>query len=408
MHTWHGMLGYCQKDQFKDHYAFHQAGNIPQEDMDEGWRLYLMYGKGEIKNRGNLTPDNLLHKMSLWWSAKCGCDTDIDAVSVLQQMLQSGLYFPNMRWVMPTGGAGLDQERLECLFNVAKNFQETTRSDVRLIFMCPDHRYNDLHFEMAAQFPGATTLRPWQQEIVDKVSVDIIPGSGGERIVNWYHEDVGNVGKSYMSRFLSVFHNTLRINGCMKKDDMLHTLMRKMNSRVKAVVFDVPRSTSLRDDLKFDIYEVIEQLCDGHLSSGKYESNTLPIHPVHVIVFSNSKPRSGTMSRDRWNIRRIVAKDQGTVADDGFFEDADVSFDSQYTADALSDVMRDIANDQRRVEPEDVPEQSDDEPEAVPDAEPDADGILALPRARQQTPPPETNGTDPFTPEAGARKRRRP
>ena len=114
------------------------------------------------------------------------------------------------------------------------------------------------------------------------------------------------------------------------------------------------------------------------------------------------------MSRDRWNIRRIVAKDQGTVADDGFFEDADVSFDSQYTADALSDVMRDIANDQRRVEPEDVPEQSDDEPEAAPDAEPDADGILAPPRARQQTPPPETNGTDPFTPEAGARKRRRP
>ncbi len=57
MHTWHGMLGYCQKDQFKDHYAFHQAGNITQEDMDEGWRLYLMYGRGEIKNRGNLTPD---------------------------------------------------------------------------------------------------------------------------------------------------------------------------------------------------------------------------------------------------------------------------------------------------------------------------------------------------------------
>ncbi len=189
---------------------------------------------------------------------------------------------------------------------------------------------------------------------------------------------------------------------------MLQTLMRKMNSRVKAVVFDVPRSTSLCDDLKFDIYEVIEQLCDGHLSSGKYESNTLPIHPVHVIVFSNSKPWSGTMSRDRWNIRRIVAKNQGTVADDGFFEDADVSFESQYTADALSDVVRDIANDQRRVEPEAVPEQSDDDPEAEPEAEPDAAGILAGLPARQQTPPPETNGRDPITPEGGARKRRRP
>ena len=108
---------------------------------------------------------------------------------LLQQMLQSGLYFPSKRWVMPTGGAGLDQERLETLFNVAKDFKAPTRSDVRMIFMCLDHRYNDLHFEMAAQLPGATTLRAWQQEIVDKVSVDIVPFSGAERIINWYYEE---------------------------------------------------------------------------------------------------------------------------------------------------------------------------------------------------------------------------
>ena len=117
-----------------------------------------------------------------------------------------------------------------------------------------------------------------------------------------------------MSRYLSVHHKAIRINGCMKKDDMLHALMHMMTPRIKAVVFDVPRSTSLREDLKFDIYEVMEQLADGHLSSGKYQSNTMPIHPVHIVVLSNSKPRGGTMSADRWNIRKIVNKNEPSTA----------------------------------------------------------------------------------------------
>ena len=286
-----------------------------------------------------------------------------------------------MKWVMPSGGAGLDQESLECLFNVAKNFEATTRSDVRMIFMCPDHRYNDLHFEMAAQFPGATTLRPWQQEIVDKVSVDIVPFSGAERIVNWYHEDVGNVGKSFMSHFLSVHHNAIRLNGCNKKDDMLHILMSKMNPRIKVVVFDVPRSTSLRDDLKYDIYEVMEQLCDGHISSGKYESNSMPIQPVHIVVLSNSKPRSGSMSADRWNLRKIVDKDQPSILDEGFIDGDNEGSDS-LSAEELRDIMRDVMRDAAR--------RSSSPPGA----------------AREQNPEPDTTRDDPITPAPRKRSRR--
>ena len=385
--------------------------------MQEGWRIYLMYGKGEVKNRGALTPDNLLYKMSLWWAAMCGCDPTVGAVDVIQQMLQSGLYFPVTQWVMPTGGAGLDQERLETLFNVAKNFEATTRSDVRMIFMCPDHRYNDLHFEMAAQFPGATTLRAWQQEVVDKVSVDIVPFSGAERIINWYFEEVGNVGKTFMSRFLAVHFNAIRINGCMKKDDMLHTLMRKMSPRVKVVVFDVPRSTSLRPDLKYDIYEVMEQLCDGHVSSGKYESNTMPIQPVHIIVFSNSKPRRGMMSDDRWNIRKIVEADQPTVADT-FMDVEDAEDGYTYSSDELEAVMLDINRDEMRRHSDEMRKHSKSRSASPPARTPPPESDPTVDAAR--TPPPESdpnvdavdalqmlhNRDAPITPSPGKRRRR--
>ena len=39
---------------------------------------------------------------------QCGANTNVDCVTVLQQMLQSGKYYPTMTWIQPIGGGGLD------------------------------------------------------------------------------------------------------------------------------------------------------------------------------------------------------------------------------------------------------------------------------------------------------------
>ena len=74
----------------------------------------------------------------------------IDVISVLQQMLKSDYYFLTTTWIQPVGGHGLDQTLLEVLFKVIKDLSSTTTSDVRAIFMRPDHRYNDVYLELAS------------------------------------------------------------------------------------------------------------------------------------------------------------------------------------------------------------------------------------------------------------------
>lgn len=47
VHTWHEMLGYCQKDMLLPHYVFFMVGNITDQDLEEGHARYLVFGKGD-------------------------------------------------------------------------------------------------------------------------------------------------------------------------------------------------------------------------------------------------------------------------------------------------------------------------------------------------------------------------
>lgn len=165
LHTFHGMLGYCQKDIGKPHYKFHLI-NVEQADLDEGMHQYTLYGAGDIKHKTALEPKTLLSKIEMWYRYKCCSDRNIDVITILRDMLRSGLFYPTMWWIMPTGGAGLSQERLQIMFDIMRDWEATTRSDVRAIFMAPDVRYSDMHMELAEQ-TSVVNLRDWQKELVD-------------------------------------------------------------------------------------------------------------------------------------------------------------------------------------------------------------------------------------------------
>ena len=42
-----------------------------------------------------------------------------------------------------------------------------------MIFVQPDNRYADMHFELAQRFPHEPTLHPWQVELVGKLQEEI-------------------------------------------------------------------------------------------------------------------------------------------------------------------------------------------------------------------------------------------
>jgi len=65
LHTWVVILGYCQKDFANLWFKFHMTDNDREEDLEEGVRLYLKLGAGDLKKRGFLTPRDLLSKMHI-------------------------------------------------------------------------------------------------------------------------------------------------------------------------------------------------------------------------------------------------------------------------------------------------------------------------------------------------------
>ena len=246
---------------------------------------------------------NQSHGLLVLQRFKCGSDANIDVITILRDMLRSGNFYPTMWWIMPSNGSGLSQERLEVLFNIMRDWESTTRSDVRTIFMAPDIRFTDMHMELAEQ-SSVVKLRHWQQELVDATLAEPHP-----RAVMWWWEPLGNAGKTFLARHL-MFHHKAVLVQLMKKDDMLHVLSKSITAKTRIVIFDLVRTTV--EDGYDVVYQVMEMLKDRLLCSGKYSSVSMHLKPLHVIVFSNNMPDLTKMSADRWIVKKIDTSDEPT------------------------------------------------------------------------------------------------
>lgn len=141
------------------------------------------------------------------------------------------------------------------------------------------------------------TWRNWQQNIID-----LCEDTPDNRTIYWFWEPDGNVGKSFLAKYLDLKYDMIICDG--KKADVFNqALVWKQNhpeQSPKLIVLDIPRTSK-----DFVNYGVIEQLKNGHIYSGKYEGGKFLFMPPHVICFANSMPEEEKVSLDRWNITKI-------------------------------------------------------------------------------------------------------
>lgn len=141
----------------------------------------------------------------------------------------------------------------------------------------------------------SVTWKPWQQSVIDFVAED--PDS---RTIRWIYEPTGNVGKSFLAKYLACQEGTIISSG--KANDVFNQLNAAIETGTmpKIVILDVPRVVA-----DYVSYQALEKLKDGCLYSGKYEGGVCIFPDVHVLAFSNQKPDTSKMSRDRWKIYEI-------------------------------------------------------------------------------------------------------
>lgn len=143
--------------------------------------------------------------------------------------------------------------------------------------------------------------KDWQQDIID-----IVEGETDDRTFNWFYETTGNVGKSFLSKYLVLKYDAIIADG--KKADVFSQIKIWMDSKEddvdpKVIVLDIPRTS-----LEYVNYGMLEMIKNGMIYSGKYEGGCCIFPPPHLIIFANEKPVMDKISIDRWNIVNIGQK----------------------------------------------------------------------------------------------------
>lgn len=135
-------------------------------------------------------------------------------------------------------------------------------------------------------------LRPWQEEVTTMFDTE-----ADDRKILFVVDPAGNMGKSWLCRFLISQRNDVQLLGIAKRDDMAHTI--DVTKRI--FVLNVPRN-----QMEYLNYGFLESLKDQMVFSPKYESQMKLIpHKVHVAVFSNEDPDYEKMTEDRYDVMQI-------------------------------------------------------------------------------------------------------
>lgn len=130
-------------------------------------------------------------------------------------------------------------------------------------------------------------LAHWQHEVVWSLTCQ------DDREVLWIYDIVGGQGKTYLSSYMEIFYDCFVI-GDGKSGDIAHAY-----DAQKYIVFDYSRSRS-----ESVSYALIEQMKNGRVFSGKYDSGIKYCRGGYgrVVVFANFEPDFQALSQDRWNV----------------------------------------------------------------------------------------------------------
>jgi len=234
------------------------------------------------------------------WTYIIGKEVGKQGTPHLQGYLRSAnaILFTTLKKLMPRAhlevAKGSDQENLEYCSKEADFITNIVRK------VSDGRTFQEQVTEMVIQDEYADVKwRDWQWDILD-----ILDGPVDGRRVHWFWEETGNVGKSYLAKFIAMRDDVIICDG--KKDNVFNqvNMMLENEKLPRVVLLDMPRSA-----LSHVNYGAIEQLKNGCMYSGKYEGGKCIFPRPHVICFANVGPKLGEMSEDRWDIHKICVPD---------------------------------------------------------------------------------------------------
>lgn len=128
---------------------------------------------------------------------------------------------------------------------------------------------------------------------IQEAIIAYVEGPTHDREIYWVYDPKGGAGKTDLANHL-ISNNNFLVFGNAKTADVA------LAWNGENVIFDYSRSQ--QDHIN---YGVIEDIKNGRIFSGKYQSCTKLYARPKVLVFANFLPNQEKMSADRWNIQEI-------------------------------------------------------------------------------------------------------
>lgn len=137
--------------------------------------------------------------------------------------------------------------------------------------------------------------KPFQQKILDIINSDV-----DKRKIYWFHEESGNVGKSYILKYIALTYPEKVIIGNGKINDVFNQIRNHIEegNEPSIILIDVPRDYA---ESYFN-YGGLENIKNGFFFSGKYEGGKCLFNIPHIIVVSNEEPNYRKLSGDRYEV----------------------------------------------------------------------------------------------------------
>jgi hypothetical protein len=132
-------------------------------------------------------------------------------------------------------------------------------------------------------------LRTWQEELSQ-----LLNRPPDDRKINFVVDLVGNTGKTWFAHYYKRLHKDVQVLLPGKKSDLAYCI----NTSSRVIFLDAPRCKQN----EFIFYDFLEEMKNGYIFSGKYESRFKMLRKLHVVVLMNERPDMDKLSIDRYNI----------------------------------------------------------------------------------------------------------
>ena len=202
----------------------------------------------------------------------------------------------------------LIKDDVEYKYNVARGkniYEQVNKYSIKEESLCQEYReLLEVYMKQRNMIDiDNVILRSWQSALLEYMKPT-------NREVIWIVGTKGNEGKSWFQEFLESkfgWHRVIcSMDIKMKKGNICQALRKRSLMTTNMFLFDVGKGATYENVN----YDVLEKIKNGRIVADKYNTAELKFQtPNIVIVFSNEKPDTGKLSKDRWKIFKIIGED---------------------------------------------------------------------------------------------------